>query len=96
MKTEEEKLGQEPAFPAESIDIVVERVSYNYIDEFGDEKIGYTDKHAKKIQNGMSKRFYAACAAMQGMLASPFDIKGGKSELIKMSFEYADELLKQE
>ena len=45
MKTEEEKLGQEPAFPAEPIDIVVERVSYNYIDEFVSTNSKKNDTH---------------------------------------------------
>lgn len=83
MKTEEEKLGKEPAFPCE--------VSFN---ENGGIAESHQNGNTTALFNGMSKRFYAACAAMQGMLASPFDI--GKSELIKKSFEYADELLKQE
>lgn len=51
------------------------------------------------IQEGMSKRFYAACAAMQGMLAnnslmsnSDFDIPN----LITVAYKSADELLTQE
>ena len=48
--------------------------------------------------DGMSKRFYAACAAMQGIMAN------SNSEMInldaigvaRIAFEYADELLKQE
>ncbi len=46
----------------------------------------------------MSKRFYAACAAMQGQIAN----KGLSLELnrlkrdIEYSFMYADELIKQE
>ena len=49
-------------------------------------------------QLGMSKRFYAACAAMQGLLANPYpDIIGlQSSQLIEISYEFADELLKQE
>jgi hypothetical protein len=43
---------------------------------------------------GISKRFYAACAAMQGLLASDNELSG--SGLINVAYEYADELLKQE
>ena len=43
---------------------------------------------------GMSKRFYAACAAMQGFLSNPTIIPSDK--LAEYSFKYADELLKQE
>ena len=54
---------------------------------------------------GMSKRFYAACMAMQGMLANPNIVKPSPSrgnldeeyiQFSKIAFEYADELLKQE
>ncbi len=46
-------------------------------------------------EKGMSKRFYAACAAMQGLLANPG--RGYTVEqLAQVSFESADELLKQE
>ena len=45
--------------------------------------------------NGMSKRFYAACAAMQGLLSCYGNSKRDDS-IIKWSFQYADELLKQE
>lgn len=53
---------------------------------------------------GMSKRFYAACAAMQGFLSSgrfeclPW-ILGGLPQpeaLVKYTYELADEILKQE
>lgn len=48
------------------------------------------------LKHGMSKRFYAACAAMQGLLASPA-IKIPQYELIiKTAYIFADELLKQE
>ena len=47
------------------------------------------------LTDGMSKRFYAACAAMQGLLAnSSFD--ENIDEIISLSFTCADELLKQE
>ena len=46
---------------------------------------------------GMSKRFYTACAAMQGILAS---VAGTPllqaNKVIKLAYEMADELLKQE
>jgi hypothetical protein len=58
----------------------------------------------------MSKRFYAACMAMQGLLShsgnywqtntdnDPSQNLGGllSMETSKLAFEYADELLKQE
>ena len=45
--------------------------------------------------SNMSKRFFAACMAMQGFLASPMTFRTSK-ELAERSFEAADELLKQE
>lgn len=47
---------------------------------------------------GMSKRFYAACAVMQGLSADPnvlLDSKGIES-MVELSYKVADELLKQE
>ena len=49
--------------------------------------------------NGMSKRFYAACAAMQGLLSIPSPIAMDENTIhneIKLCYAYADELLKQE
>lgn len=48
-------------------------------------------------QEGISKRFYAACAAMQGLLANP-DVRRetSMSLIILESYQLADELLKQE
>ena len=54
--------------------------------------------------DGMSKRFYAACAAMQGMLAHSTRYHCRKEDealtwkqgIIKEAYELADELLKQE
>lgn len=49
--------------------------------------------------NGMSKRFYAACAAMQGMLANPAINASdhyNNETIIGISYAIADELLKQE
>ena len=56
------------------------------------------------FQVGMSKRFYAACAAMQGMLAHSTRYHCRKEDealtwkqgMIKEAYELADELLKQE
>ena len=47
---------------------------------------------------GMSKRFYAACAAMQGFIVGVRGSGDGinTAELIQASFNMADELLKQE
>lgn len=81
----ENKLGQEPAFAALAIDKSIK----------SDEQ---TTEHYLNGNSGMSKRFYAACAAMQGILASPntiMTIKNAK-EYAEMSFDFADELLKQE
>ena len=46
----------------------------------------------------MSKRFYAACAAMQGFIAGVRGSGDGinTAELIQASYNMADELLKQE
>lgn len=51
--------------------------------------------------DGMSKRFYAACAAMQGLISNPYwasvnPLGIDTPELVKKSLEVADELLKQE
>lgn len=98
MKTTKEKLGQEPAFPAEPIDVVVGQVTYNYIDENGLEQINRSNQYGQKLQHGMSKRFYAACCAMQGYIAGvrgsgdAVDIK----EMVEVSYVIADELLKAE
>jgi len=59
------------------------------------------------LQVGMSKRFYAACAAMQGILANGDMMKrivlvsknkqvNSNSTVILTSYQFADELLKQE
>ena len=46
------------------------------------------------LQEGMSKRFYAACAAMQGLLAH-YGLAYSEQHT-KESYKLADELLKQE
>lgn len=49
------------------------------------------------IHFGMSKRFYAACAAMQGILSSnEIGIAHHPETVIKWAYSLADELLKQE
>lgn len=81
MKTTEQKLGQEPAFP-----------------------------NCMEINNeyGMSKRFYAACAALQGLLSNPntaeqiishagiVNAETANAIVCETAYEIADELLKQE
>ena len=81
---ENNKLGQEPAFPEQTWEC----------DGRG---------NVLNFQNpGMSKRFYAACAAMQGLISTSntFKVDGKEvitpEQLIKLSFIYADELLRQE
>lgn len=47
--------------------------------------------------NGMSKRFYAACMAMQGLIANaPNGQLHNSSEGCALAYQWADELLKQE
>ena len=82
---ENQKLGQEPAFSC----TYEMKIS-------GQNRLYYHD--------GMSKRFYAACAAMQGILANQngeYGIMGETNQtytehLISQSYQFADELLKQE
>ena len=51
-------------------------------------------------QLGMSKRFYAACAAMTGILSNENVLNGktsnGPSGFVRLAYECADELLEQE
>ena len=71
---ENQKLGQEPAFPNENTEFCQDPYCY-----------------------GMSKRFYAACAAMQGIAAIQSTRSDIDNEWIcKTAFNMADELLKQE
>ena len=54
-------------------------------------------RYYNNSQEGITKRFYAACAAMQGLLSSgrvSTDMR--PTIIIKKSYELADELLKQE
>lgn len=55
------------------------------------------------VSDGMSKRFYAACAAMQGLLANnnlgklvSDDLYLQREQVAKTAFSFADYLLKQE
>lgn len=52
----------------------------------------------RHIQEGMSKRFYAACAAMQGLISNSNKELVDKpiKYLVTISYTLADELLKQE
>ena len=78
---ENNKLGQEPAFPNES------NAYMQMPDCFG-----------------MSKRFYAACVAMQGLLSNSVFMSymaqeysdNTDKEVVKNAYELADELLRQE
>lgn len=63
MENENKKLGSEPAFPTQPETIVVEQQSYTYTDEKGNTQIGYNNVYGSKQNQGMSKRFYAACDA---------------------------------
>ena len=84
---ENQKLDQKPAFAMSNSEL-----NFNQHGVVKDES------------NGMSKRFYAACAAMQGILANQngeYGVIGGTNQqyterLISQSYQFADELLKQE
>ena len=78
---EENKLGQEPAFPTEV------------------EHDGVFGMRYKTKTQGISKRSYAACAAMQGLLSNgSFNIHEPEtpSQIARNAYELADELLKWE
>ena len=87
MNTEKQvKIGQEPAFG------------------FGYEKLrSYAERYGTyktpEKELGMSKRFYAACMAMQGLLAgikTTHSIAPESERIVKDAYVLADELLKQE
>lgn len=78
MKEKDEKLGQEPAFPLDK--------------ESSDMITGGYGMDERYL--GVSKRFYAACAAIQGILSRPNS--GGMKTIVSDSYAFADELLKQE
>jgi hypothetical protein len=89
---EKKKLGQGPAFPCE-----VTTDENGIIKEFQTGNYSFMDF-------GMSKRFFAAAMAMQGLLAQAHeeypqmkDMEGWNYEVIaKCAIKAADELLKQE
>ena len=66
------------------------------------------NEQSHHIETGMSKRFYAACAAMQGLLSNPntadqlkaINQNGTTKEsyaiVVRSAYSLADELLKQE
>ena len=58
----------------------------------------YYPAFASESDQGMSKRFYAACCAMQGLLANPSVAVNTApyGDIISDAYKYADELLKQE
>lgn len=84
-----EKLGTEPAFPCDEYGFVNSDMPFNQVSQ----------------NFGMTKRFYAACAAMQGLLANPDwaktakisdDFDEYKTRVVNAAFEISEELLKQE
>ena len=87
-KPESKKLGSEQAFPTERIKKVY--------------KDGTIETYNIESKPGMSKRFYVASLAMQGILSIKSEYMLGNcdipvpSEVAKYAYECADELLKQE
>lgn len=58
---------------------------------------GNISQSNEKEYPGMSKRFYAACAAMQGILSNPTNgIMLENRGVVRQSYLLADELLIQE
>lgn len=86
MEENKKRLGQEPAFPIEEMQ--------NNINDTG---ISQLVPHL-----GMSKRFYAACMAMQGLLSKHGEYSSTNmlgltpEEAVRKSFLFCDELLAQE
>lgn len=88
------KLGQEPAYPTE-VGYIENKLQESF--QTGNEQAHYS---------GMSKRFYAACAVLQGFLSNGIFIQDlarketnpdkNRKDLVRTSFDYADELLRQE
>ena len=87
------KLGQDPIVPT-----VFRQIGENEFRTATEKDL--KDNFATfKNTEGMSKRFYAACAAMQGLLSRdlPKEQDYYYTEiLIQKAYRYADELLKQE
>lgn len=92
------KKGQEPAFPSEEENIVIGQTPFSYTDDNGVAQTGYNNEFGKIVNLGISKRFYAACAAMQGLLSAYSGDKHlpSDNEIISSAYDLADELLKQE
>lgn len=70
---------------------------------FPNECARWLSKDEELIISGMSKRFYAACAAMRGLLSNPNisnwvseDKQQQRREIAITAFSFADELLKRE
>lgn len=93
----EEKLGRESAFPSKNYSISVPTDKFSY----GEQEFKMKDV----LQSGISKRFYAACIAMQGIISNSLIVESLSKnkntsettlEIIKMAYECSDELLKQE
>jgi len=78
--SEEKKLGQEPAF------------GFEYSTFEGKPPFQERIYHHPK---GISKRFYAACAAITGLVVIS-DPKASVNRIVKDAYRIADELLKQE
>lgn len=73
------KLGQEPAFA----------------DPMRGAEQSPLNQDTEKLPVGMSKRFYAACAVLQGFASDP-GVIGSIEDITKAAYFWADELLKQE
>lgn len=81
------KLGQKSVF------------GFGYIDRVYDRTYSFSD--IPKKEEGMSKRFYAACCAMKAIISKDthFNNNIGLPDIkttISEAYAYADELLKQE
>jgi len=82
-KQTKDKLGQEPVFPIVNSDGFCTSFENTQSEDAG--------------AIGINKRFYAACCAMQGLLAAPgTTINKTMFQIINESFSLADEFLKQE
>ena len=84
-----EKLGNEPAFPNEKYSIKVPTGKFSYGEqEFKTEVV---------FHRGMSKRFFAACSAMNGIMASnECGIGHIPQQVAELAYSIADEMLREE
>ena len=82
-------LGNEPAFPNEKYSIKVPTGKFSYGEqEFKTEVV---------FHRGMSKRFFAACCAMNGIMANnECGIGHIPQEVVKWAYSIADEMLREE